>query len=112
MSLRAKHTLTVAGTRPTLAAATVSDTVPVGDRLFAVYRSTHTGAHVVTVVVPGTLATGDAYPDKTYALGIGSVTPTEVWIPLLKEYQDPATGVATITVDDSATAVLMAVVEV
>lgn len=111
MSLRSKHTLSVAGTPPTFAAATASDTMPVGDRLFAVYRSTHSATIDVTAVVPGNLATGVAYPDKVYTLAIGNVTMQEVWIPLLKIYQDPTTGVATITTS-SQTAITMAVVEV
>jgi hypothetical protein len=110
MSLRTKHTITTAGTPPTFSAATASDTFPVGSRLFAVYRSTHSSSIAVTAVVPGTLATGDVYPDKVYTLAIGSVTMQEVWIPLLKEYQDPTTGVATITTA-SQTAITCAVVE-
>lgn len=111
MSLRAKNTIVMTGTAPTYAAATASDTMPVGERLFAVYKSTHTVASTVTAVVPGTLATGDAYPDKVYTLAIGSVTPQELWIPLIKELQDPTTGVATITTSVQNATITMAVVE-
>jgi len=112
MSLRTKQTLSVAtGAAPTFTAATVSDTMRPGSNVFAVYRSTHSGTHVVTVVTPGNDPFGVAYADKTYNLAIGSTTMQEVWIPLIKEFQDPTTGLVTITVDDSATAVTMAVVE-
>lgn len=110
MSLRQPSSIVPAGTAPTFAAATASDTMAVdGDRLFAVYRSTHSATIAVTAVVPGNLATGDAYPDKVYTVPIGSVTMAEVWIPLLKEYLDPATQLATITCSPLTT-VTMAVV--
>ncbi len=111
MSLRTKQTINVnTGAAPTFTAVTASDTVPVGDRLFAVLRSTHTTTIGAVVTVPGDLATGDAYPDKTYTIGIGSVTMAEVWIPLIKTYQDPTTGVATIVCTPTTT-VTLAVVE-
>jgi hypothetical protein len=113
MSLRTKQTMSVAGTPPTFAAVTASDTMPVGDRLFAVYRSTHTVQCDVIVVMPTalTLETGDDYPNKTYSLAIGSVTMQELWIPLLKLYQDGTTGVATITTELQDATITMAVVE-
>lgn len=111
MTLRVKQTIAVAGTAPTFAAVAASDTMPVGERLFAVYRSTHTVQCDVTVVVPGTLETGVAYPDLVLSLPIGSVTMQELWIPLQKVYQDPSTGVATITTEIQDATITMAVVE-
>jgi hypothetical protein len=117
MSLRTKQTLSVAtGAAPTFTAATVSDTMGRdGSTLFAVYRSVHASSHTVTVVTPGNDPFGVAFADKAYTLGAGTgagnIVPTDIWIPLIKEFQDPITGLITITVDSSATAVTMAVVE-
>lgn len=112
MSLRTKQTLSVStGAAPTFTAATASDTMAPGPNVFAVYRSTHTVQCDVTVVVPGNLATGDAYPDKVYDLAIGSVTMQERWIPLEKFMMDPSTGLVTITTEIQNAAITMAVVE-
>lgn len=116
MSLRVKQTLSVAtGAAPSFAAATVSDTVAPAPNVWVVYRSVHSASHTVTVVTPGNDPFGVAYADKAYTLaaggGAGNIVPSEIWIPLIKEFQDPTTGVVTITVDSSATAVTLAVVE-
>jgi hypothetical protein len=44
------------------------------------------------MVTPGTLGTGDAYPDKAYTVTAGS----EAWIPVLEDYRNTA-GVAAVT---------------
>jgi hypothetical protein len=116
MSLRTKQTLSVStGAAPTFAAATVSDTMAPAPNVFAVYRSVHSASHTVTVVTPGTDAFGVAHEDKAYTLaaggGAGNIVPSEIWIPLIKEMQDPTTRVVTILVDSSATGVTLAVVE-
>lgn len=110
MSLRTKQTISTAGTAPTFTAATASDTMPVGDRLWVEYRSTHTTTITVTVTQHEVLENGDTAPVKVYTIPIGSVTPAEIRIPLWKSYQDSATGVATITCSPITT-VTMAVVE-
>lgn len=116
MSVRTKQTLSVAtGAAPTFAAATISDTMLPGNNVWAVYRSVHSASHQVVVVTPGNDPFGVAYADKAYTLaaggGAGNIVPSEVWIPLIREFQDPTTGYVTITVDSSATAVTLAVVE-
>lgn len=116
MSVRSKQTLAVAtGAGPTFSAATVSDTMLPGNNVWAEYRSVHSGAHTLTVITPGNDPFGVAYADKVYTLaaggGAGNIVPSEIRIPLIKEFQDPTTGYVTITVDSSATAVTMAVVE-
>ena len=115
MSLRTKQTMSVAtGAGPTFSAATASDTAVPGPGVWAEYRSVHSAATTVTVVVPGNLGTGDAYPDKAYTLaaggGAGNIVPSELRIPLEKFMQDPTTGVVTITTSQQ-TGVTMAIVE-
>lgn len=96
-----------AGTPPTFAAANSSDTAEVGNgyNTFAVYKNTNAASRTITVVAPGNTDYGQANPDPAYVLGDGSVTPTEVWIPLRKAYEDPAVaGVGRCTITASATA--------
>lgn len=85
----------LAGTPPTFAVPSASDTVEVGTCL--IVKNGSAGSINVTMVTPGTLPTGDAYPDKVYAVGAGA----ERWIPVLPDYQ-AAGGLA--TVNFSATA--------
>jgi hypothetical protein len=82
----------------------------VGDRVWAEYRSTHTASCTVTVVGKQVLENGDTAPSKVYTLGIGSVTPTEIRIPLFKSYKDGTTGFATVTTSVQNPAIVMAVV--
>ena len=110
MTLRAKQTMVPGGLNPVFSAATASDTMPVGNNLFLVIKSTHTTTIAAVLTTPATLSTGDPYPDKTITIPIGSVTPQEVMIPLLKDYQDPTTGVATLVCTPNTT-VTLAVVE-
>lgn len=78
------------GTPPTFAAPATSDTVQVGSTLIVKNAS---GASItVTLVTPGNLPTGDAYPDRAYTVTAGA----EAWIPVLSEYRNTA-GVAAVT---------------
>jgi hypothetical protein len=80
----------IAGTPPTFAAPSASDTVQVGSTLIVKNGS---GASItVTMATPGSLPTGDAYPDKAYTVVAGA----EAWIPVLPEYRNTA-GVAAVT---------------
>lgn len=81
----------LAGTPPVYAAPSASDTVQVGSILIVKNGS---GASItVTLVTPGNLPTGDAYPDKAYTVAAAG----EAWIPVLQEYRDPITGIAAVT---------------
>jgi hypothetical protein len=100
MAALTTQNIVAAGTAPTMGAAAASDTAEVGNGVntFARYRNTSANSTTVTVVYPGTLISGDAIPDKAYTLADGSTTPTEVWIPLRKEYDaGDGTGRCTIT---------------
>lgn len=108
MSLRTTQSIVPAGTAPTFTAATASDTVEVGERVWIEYRSTHSSTTTVTVLGKGVLDNGDTVPGKVYTLGIGSVTMAELHIPMYRSYQDSVTGLATITTSQQ-TAVTMAV---
>jgi hypothetical protein len=80
----------LAGTPPTFSAPSASDTVQVGSTLIVKNGS---GASItVTMVTPGNLPTGDAYPDRAYTVTAGA----ELWIPVLSEYRNSA-GVAAVT---------------
>lgn len=109
MSLRTTQVIVPAGTAPTFSAPTASDTCEIGERVWAEYRSTHSAITTVTVLGRGVLENGDTVPNKVYTLAIGSVTPSEVRIPMYRSYQDSVTGLATITTSQQA-AVTMAVV--
>jgi hypothetical protein len=83
--------IVAAGTAPTFAAAAATDYAEVGNgaNTFAVYRNANAATCTVTIEMDHlTLETGDTYPDKEFSLTDGSTTPTEVWIPLRKEYAD------------------------
>lgn len=85
----------LAGTPPTFAAPSASDTAQVGSTLIVKNAS---GAGItVTMVTPGNLPTGDAYPDKAYTVGAAA----EAWIPVLSEYRNTA-GVAGVTFSATA----------
>jgi hypothetical protein len=84
----------VVGTAPTFAAAAANDTAQVGDGYKIIAKNTNAATRTLTIAVPGNLVTGDAYPDKVYTL---AALTGEVWIPLLREYADPADGLAHLT---------------
>lgn len=98
MALQVLQKITNAGTKPTFNAVAASDTMLPGDRLFLVVNNGGGASITATVVTPGDLPTGDAYPDKAYTVAAGG----QAWIPLLDLYADPITGLA--TVNYSATA--------
>lgn len=80
----------LAATPPTFTAPSASDTAEIGTILIVKNAS---GASInVTLVTPGTLGTGDAYPDKVIAVPAAA----ERWIPVLQDYQGPS-GVAAVT---------------
>jgi len=109
VALIATYTPSVAGTPPTFANSAAGDTAPVGDRLYLIAKNT-TGAPVtVTLVTPGLLPTGDAYPDKVYTI---PATTGEQWIPLLQDYADPSDGLAHLTWSAPGAGVTRAVVRV
>jgi hypothetical protein len=85
----------IAGTPPTYATPSASDTVQVGSTL--VVRNGSGAGITVTMVTPGTLPTGDAYPDKAYTVAAAG----EAWIPVLPEYRNTA-GVAAVTFSATA----------
>lgn len=91
----------LAGTPPTFAVPNASEQVEVGNIL--IVKNGSASSINVTLVTPGTLGTGDAYPDKVIAVAAGA----ERWIPLLSDYQQ-AGGLA--TVNFSATAGISAAV--
>lgn len=88
------------GVPPVLGAAAAGDTARCDEHCSLLVRNVSNASVNVTIVTPGTLATGDAYPDKVVAVGAGTGTgnevPTEVWIPLSRDYADPATGQAAV----------------
>lgn len=94
MALISTHQPTVAGTAPVYTAAAANDTAPVGDGYKLLVRNTNAATRTVTIAVPGNLVTGDAYPDKIYT--VAALT-GELCIPLLREYADPADGLAHLT---------------
>jgi hypothetical protein len=85
----------VAGTPPTYATPASSDTVQIGSTL--IVKNGSASAVTVTMVTPGNLPTGDAYPDKAYTVAAGA----EAWIPVLPEYRNTA-GVAAVTFSATA----------
>jgi hypothetical protein len=75
------QSVVIAGTAPTFAAPSLSDTAEVGAVL--IVKNGSASPVTVTLITNGTLATGDAYPDKTYSIAAGA----EGWLPVLHEYQ-------------------------
>ena len=104
MAIVAQKVGVLAGTAPTFAAPASSDTVTVGSVLVVQNAS---GASInVTMVTPPVLETGDAYPDKVYAVPAGA----ERWIPVLGVYTDPTTRVAAVTFSATASVTAAAIV--
>jgi hypothetical protein len=85
------QTVKRAGTKPTFAKPTSSDTAPVGSAL--IVKNDSAGSIDVTLITEGVLPTGDDYPDKVYTVAAAG----EVWIPVLREYQPAAGGDAAVT---------------
>jgi hypothetical protein len=95
MALIATQVLDVStGTAPTFAAAAAGDTAEAGPTDTLIVKNASGGSINVTITTPGTLPSGDAYPDKVYAVAAGG----ERWIPLIADFKDPSIGgQATIT---------------
>lgn len=87
-------TLVAAGTAPTYGAAAAGDTAICGDGCFLVAKNASVSSVTLTVVTPGNLRTGVAYPDTTYTIAANT---GEVWVPLYADYADPADGLAHLT---------------
>jgi hypothetical protein len=84
MAIPSQSVPVLAGTAPTFSAPLSADTVEVGTILIVKNGS---GASVnVTLDTPGNLNTGDAYPDKVYAVPAAG----ERWIPILPDYRQPS----------------------
>lgn len=104
MAITAQKVPVLAGTAPTFAAPSASDTAPVGSTLIVKNGS---GASInVTLTTPSTLETGDAYPDKVYAVPAGQ----ERWIPVLAVYMDPTTRVAAVAFSATTSVTVAAIV--
>jgi hypothetical protein len=100
MALIAAQLLDVStGTAPTFAAAAAGDTAEAGPSDTLIVRNASGSPVTVTIVTPATLASGDAYPDKTYSV---PATTGERWIPLISDFRDPAIG-GQATINYSAT---------
>jgi hypothetical protein len=102
------------GAAPSFGNSSASDTAEVGNgaNTFVVYKNTGGSNAVVTIVVPGTTTYGETTPDKVVTVPL---TSGEKWIPLRKEYSDPAVagvGRCTITATNSGATLQVAVVQV
>lgn len=91
MALVTTFTPKLDGTPPTYGAAESGDTVKPGDVL--VVKNGSGASITATFATPGSLPTGDDYPDKVYAVVAGA----ERWIPILPAYADPTDRLAHVT---------------
>lgn len=90
------------GTPPTFAAPASTDSVATGALLIVKNGS---GASItVTFVIPGTLPTGDAYPDKAFPVPAGA----ERWLRVLDVYSPYVTATVTFSSVTSVTAACVA----
>lgn len=89
--MQATNVPVLAGTAPTFATPAASDTAPVGTVL--IVKNGSAASINVTLATPGSLSTGDDFPDKVYAIPAG----VERWIPVRSEYRDPVSNVAVVT---------------
>lgn len=110
-ALTTQHVV-AAGTAPNFAlqAATTSDTAEIGNghNTFVVYKNTDTVSKTITIVSDLVLDSGADYPDRTYTLAANT---GELWIPLIKDYEDDAAGAGRATLAiDNITGVTVAVV--
>lgn len=74
------------GTAPTFAAAAAGDTAEVDAANTLIVKNASGAGVTVTIATPGTLPTGDSYPDKAYTVAAAG----ERWIPLIEAFRDPA----------------------
>jgi hypothetical protein len=92
----------LAGSAPTFTTPLSADTVEVGTLLIVKNGS---GASInVTFDTPGSLPTGDAYPDKVYAVPAAG----ERWIPVLADYRQPG-GLANVAFSATASVTAAAI---
>jgi hypothetical protein len=87
-------TVSIAGGKPTFAAAANTDTTRCGPGYKLIVRNGAGSDITVTIAVPGVTAAGIAEPDKTYTV---LATTGEQWIPIYDFYADPTDGLAHIT---------------
>ena len=80
-----------AAAKPTFAAAAAGDTARIGDNL--VVKNGSVSSVTVTITTPGTLTSGDAYPDKAYIIAASD----EIWVRMISDYADPTDGLAHIS---------------
>lgn len=107
MALIATQVLDVTtGTAPTFAAAAAGDTAEAGPTDTLVVKNASGSSVNVTIVTPATLPSGDAYPDKVYAVAAGG----ERWIPLITDFKDPSIGGQCTITYSATTSVTRAVV--
>jgi hypothetical protein len=100
MALIPTQVLAVAtGTAPTFAAAAAGDTAEVDPANTLIVKNGSGAGITVTLVTPGNLATGDAYPDKAYTVAAAG----EAWIPLVDAFRDNTIN-GQATINYSATA--------
>ncbi len=90
--------IVIAGTAPTFAAPTSSDTAPMGSLL--VVKNGSGASITVTIATVGTLPTGDDYPDKAYTIAAAA----ERWIPVGQEAYRKVDGSGNAGLTFSATA--------
>lgn len=90
------------GTAPTFAAPAASETVEIG--MLLIVKNGSASSVTVTCITPDLLPTGDAYPDKVYAVAAGA----ERWIPVLSDYRQ-AGGLANVTFSATASVTVAAI---
>lgn len=90
------------GNPPNFTAPAASETVEIGTIL--IVKNASASSINVTCVTLDTLATGDAYPDKVYAVAAGA----ERWIPILTDYRQ-ANGLATVNFSATASVTVAAI---
>lgn len=97
--------IVLAGTAPTFAAPTLTDSAPMGTVL--VVKNGGASTITVTLATVGNLPTGDDYPDKAYTVAAGG----ERWIPVRQEAYRKTDGSNTAGVTfSSVTSVTAAVI--
>lgn len=89
MAVLTVQDVTLGGVAPAFSAASAGgDTFPYDAEAIVVVKNGSAAAITVTVTTPGTLASGDAYPDKVISVPAGG----ERWFRVVADYRDPTTG--------------------
>lgn len=81
------------GIAPTYQDVTASDTVAGGQGVFLHVKNGHTASTTVTIVTPESVDGDLAVADRAVVVANG----TELFIPVPGRYNNPSTGVATVT---------------